>query len=150
MDAFPLRLSIRSIDDRSQERQVPYSAVQGSKQTWLQSMRIYLNNWKDAACDRACWRWTVKEVIERTDVKRHQKAEEGDCLKNCSTTFFSPGPQLAQWYAQPNKTLQHHQRLTRAHQLCLSRLCLPMMMMKMMMMIMSVMMPYSKSDVVKV
>ena len=31
----------------------------------------------------------MKEVIERTDVKRHQKAEEGDCLKNCSITFFS-------------------------------------------------------------
>ena len=31
----------------------------------------------------------MKEVIERTDVKRHQKAEEGDYLKNCSTTFFS-------------------------------------------------------------
>ena len=89
MDAFPLRLSIRSVDDRSQERRVPHSADQGSKQTWPQSMRIYLNNWKDAACDRACWRWTVKEVIERTDVKRHQKAEERDCRKNSSTTFFS-------------------------------------------------------------
>ena len=52
-------------------------------------MRIYLNNWKDAACDRACGRWTVKEVIERTDVKCHQKAEERDCRKNCSTVFFS-------------------------------------------------------------
>ena len=31
----------------------------------------------------------MKEVIERTGVKRHQKAEEGDCLKNCSTAFFS-------------------------------------------------------------
>ena len=31
----------------------------------------------------------MKEVIERTDVKRHQKAEEGDCVKNCSTAFFS-------------------------------------------------------------
>ena len=89
MDAFPLRLSIRSIDNRSQERRVPLSADQGSKQTWPQSMRIYLNNWKDAACDRTCWRWTVKEVIERTDVKRHQKAEERDCRKNSSTTFFS-------------------------------------------------------------
>ena len=89
MDAFPLRLSIRSVDDRSQERRVPHSADQGSEQTWPQSMRIYLNNWKDAACDRACWRWTVKEVIERTDVKRHQKAEERDCRKNSSTTFFS-------------------------------------------------------------
>ena len=28
MDAFPLRLSIRSIDDSSQERRVPHSAVQ--------------------------------------------------------------------------------------------------------------------------
>ena len=39
--------------------------------------------------DRACWRWKVKEVIERTDVKGHQKAEERDCRKNSSTTFFS-------------------------------------------------------------
>ena len=31
----------------------------------------------------------MKEVIERTDVKRHQKAEERDCRKNSSTTFFS-------------------------------------------------------------
>ena len=31
----------------------------------------------------------MKEVIERTDMKRHQKAEERDCCKNSSTTFFS-------------------------------------------------------------
>lgn len=31
----------------------------------------------------------MKEVIERTDVKGHQKAEERDCRKNSSTTFFS-------------------------------------------------------------
>ena len=31
----------------------------------------------------------MKEVIERTDVKGHQKAEERDCRKNNSTTFFS-------------------------------------------------------------
>ena len=129
----------------SLERRVPHSAVQRS----LKACEIYPNNWKDAACDLACWRWTLKEVSERADVKRHQKDEERDYRKKRSTTFF-PGPRLTQWYTQPQKTLQHHQRLTRAHKLCLSRLRLPMMMVviMMIMVIISVVMPSSKSDVV--
>ena len=69
----------------SLERRVPHSAVQRS----LKACEIYPNNWKDAACDLACWRWTLKEVSERADAKRHQKDEERDYRKKSSTTFFS-------------------------------------------------------------
>ena len=34
------------------------------------------HNLEVATSDRACWRWTVKDVIERADLKRHKKAEK--------------------------------------------------------------------------
>lgn len=51
----------------------------------------------------------MKEVIERTYVKRHQKVEERDCRKNSSTAFFSRTTTCAMVYTQPHRTLQHHQ-----------------------------------------
>ena len=42
----------------------------------LKYAKLIQNNWEDAVCERASWRRTVKEGIEKADVKRHQKAEE--------------------------------------------------------------------------
>ena len=42
----------------------------------LKRAKLIQNNWENAACDRASWRTTVKEGIEKADVKRHRKAEE--------------------------------------------------------------------------
>ena len=42
----------------------------------LKACEIDPNNWEVAASDCAHWRWTVKEGIEKADVKCHQKAEE--------------------------------------------------------------------------
>ena len=53
--------------------------------------KLIQNNWENTACDRASWRRTVKEGIEKADVKRHRKAEEKrDRRWNSSTLpFFS-------------------------------------------------------------
>ena len=84
----------------------------------LKACEIYPNNWKEGACDRACWRRTVKEGIERIDVKRHQKAEQCDCRKTAPPRC-SARPRLAHLHTEPHKMLQHHQRLTREHELSL-------------------------------
>ena len=42
----------------------------------LKRAKLIQNNWENAACDRASWRRTVKEGIEKADVKRHRQAEE--------------------------------------------------------------------------
>ena len=55
---------------------MPRSAVKKRIQNDLKVCKIDPNNWENTACDRASWRWTVKEGIEKADVKRHQKAEE--------------------------------------------------------------------------
>ena len=46
----------------------------------LKVCEIDPNNWEDAASYRARWWRTVKEGIEKADVKRHQKIEEKPCL----------------------------------------------------------------------
>ena len=57
----------------------------------LKACEIDPNNWEVAASDRARWRRTVKEGIEKADVKRHQKAEEKRARRENSSTL--PGTQ---------------------------------------------------------
>ena len=42
----------------------------------LKHAKLIQNKWENAACDRASWRTSVKEGIEKADVKRHRKADE--------------------------------------------------------------------------
>ena len=52
----------------------------------LKYAKLIQNNWEDAVCERASWRGTVKEGIEKADVKRHRQAEEKrDRRQNTST-----------------------------------------------------------------
>ena len=48
--------------------------------------------------DHACWTRTMKQGIERADVKRHQKAEEKLALhKNSSILFTEEKQNLYKW-----------------------------------------------------
>ena len=47
------------------------------------------NNLEVATSDRACWRRTMKEVIERADLKRHKKAEKKRARRKNNSTLPS-------------------------------------------------------------
>ena len=55
----------------------------------LKACEIDPNNWEVAVSDRARWRRTVKEGIEKADVKRHQKAEGKRARRKNSSTLPS-------------------------------------------------------------
>ena len=56
----------------------------------LKVCEIDPNTWEDAARYRACWWRTVKEGIEKADVKRHEKVEEKPCLPQTQLYFARP------------------------------------------------------------
>ena len=125
---------IRTIEERTGVRKAGRPALRfmDACKRDLKACEIDPNNWEDAACDRARWRRTVKEGIEKDVVKRRQNAEEKRARRKHNSTLPSSNFICAKCRTatralptQPQKTLQHHHELTRGRKLCLSRPRLP-------------------------